>query len=182
MASVKNFAKIDATAGPTVVIDLFAAPKTDAEIDGFFARFKSILKIAIHGSKLREDGTRRVQPGKIFLLFKLDGLMSASISQQMRAGGFIREIKPLVPDAIYCTALVVTGFAARSVLKFILAMAPLSSTYSVFESEDEAAVWIVANRTRVADGQPCVTNPFAEMTEAQIAELTKVTAAVSGPQ
>ena len=166
-----DFAEIDLSGWPTVAIDLKKTPTSDDDIQQFFAKFTSILDIAAGGSKLRDDGTRRVEPGKIFLLFKLDGLMSASLAQQWKAGSFIRDIKPLVPASIHCTSLVVSRYAARAVLTFILSITPLSSTYSIFESSDEALVWLAANKARVAAGTSPVKHPLAELSDEEIAAL-----------
>jgi hypothetical protein len=115
---------------PDVRVTIHRAPKSMDEIDDFEAKFVAMLE------KAKAVGS------KLFIMFQADGIVKASVTQQFRASKLIGRVKPLVPDSIAATAIVVTSWMARMVLEAILSLVTLSSRNSVFDSTDAALKWL----------------------------------------
>ena len=135
MTSKDEFDNIVVDKWPFVYVNLARPPVNDAEIDRFQARFCSMLSLAISGST-------RVPKGPLFLMMNLDGIVAATIPQQLRAATFITSVKELATDGIYATALIVKNETARAILDIILQLQPLQSKHEVFDTKADAETWL----------------------------------------
>jgi hypothetical protein len=123
---------------PAVVVSLNRPPTADAEITRFQQDFCGLLSLAVQG-----DVETGVEPTKLLLTMRLDGIVDASLDQQVRAASFIEEVKPLVlAGSLQATALVVSSERARDILHLILSLAPLTSKHAIFSTAEEAAAWL----------------------------------------
>lgn len=125
---------------PTVRISIQRAPYVDDEIDTFQTEFISVLRLA-------RDGGDGVPATRLLLLLNLDGIVSATMGQKMRAASFISAVREYVVPSIRATALVVSSSLARMVLQFILMLQPLQSEHCTFTTEAEAASWLASIST-----------------------------------
>jgi hypothetical protein len=145
------FHVIDVRGWPTVEIKVLRAPYNDGEIDVFQDAFLQVLNLAA-------TGTDRIPPTKLFLLFNMDGIVQASFSQKLRAKTFIQQVRSAAETSIHATALVVTNTLARMVLGAVMMLQPLVSVNKVFDNNDDALMWLAANKSRVSRGFPAVTD------------------------
>jgi hypothetical protein len=120
----------DTALWPDVRVVIHRRPKSMEEIDDFEAKFVAMLEKA------------KALDTKLFIMFQADGIVKASVAQQFRASKLIGRVKPLVPDSIAATAIVVTSWMARLVLEAILSLVTLTSRNSVFDSADAALIWL----------------------------------------
>ena len=137
MTSPAPFFTIDTSEWPVVVMRLPRAPIDDAEIDSFQARFLAVLSLARNGSS-------RVSKTKLLIAMELNGLVDASLKQQMRAARFIQDVRPYVVDTIVGTALVTASPLVRTILTTITTIQPLASEHVIFEKEGDALTWLRA--------------------------------------
>jgi hypothetical protein len=126
---------------PAVTVTLNRPPRdADAEIPKFQSDFCGLLALAVQG-----DVEAGIAPTRLFLTMGLDGIVDATLAQQLSAATFIQSVKPLVEaGALQATALVITSERARSVLQCILTIAPLTSRYAIFSTHDEATKWLAS--------------------------------------
>lgn len=129
------FDDINVDKWPFVYVNLKRRPTDDAEIDRFQARFCSMLSLAISGSA-------RVPRGALMLMINLDGIVEATIPQQLRAANFITSVRELARDGIFATALIVKNETARAVLDMIIKMQPLQSKHELFDTKEDAERWL----------------------------------------
>lgn len=120
---------------PMVTVDLQRVPTNDEEIDRFQAKFCAMLSLAVNGSE-------RIQPCRIYLLFILDGIVGASLHQQMRAANFIGVVRDLAKQAVEATAVVTSNETARMLLEFIVQIQPLQSYHEIFDNREQGALWL----------------------------------------
>ncbi len=136
MAESIPFADFELDRWPEVTVHLRRAPRDDKEIEDFQSRFCGALMVAAYG-------TDALPRSPLKLTMCLDGIVDATISQQLKAAAFIADVKPLVTaGALRATALVVSSQKAQDILKLILEMAPLTSMYQVFTSVQEGKLWL----------------------------------------
>ena len=146
MSAGGTFDAIDTSEWPVVCVTISHPPVNMEEIDFFQAKFIALLHLARHGA----DG---VPPEPLCLMMTMDGILNATMEQQLRAASFIREVKEYVTDTIFCTALVVRSPLVCMILEFVTTLQPLQSLHKMFEGEDEALAWCRMNRERQERGE-----------------------------
>jgi hypothetical protein len=138
MAAATPFCAFHMDGWPMVDITLGRAPVANEEIDAFQTDFCGLLVLARDG-----NAAAGVAPAALYINMCLDGIVDATMEQKFRAASFIRDVKPLVEaGALAATAVVVTQDAARSVVQFILSLAPLTSRHAIFSTDAEARAWL----------------------------------------
>jgi hypothetical protein len=130
---------------PVVEINILKPPNNVLEIEYFQAKFLTLLRIA-------RDGTDKIPSGKLCIVMNVDGILSATMQQQLRAASFIGEVREFVVPSIYCTALVITNPLARFVLECITKIQPLKSVHRIFECREDAMAWTETNQNRQLAG------------------------------
>lgn len=135
-----EFDVINVDKWPIVNINLQRVPREDAEIDRFQARFTAILNLA-------KKGSTRVSPSELYILMTLDGIVGASLHQQLLAANFIANVRHLVKDTIKATALIIKNETARMLLEVITKIQPLQSEHRIFLEEADAESWLVVKQT-----------------------------------
>lgn len=136
MATAVSFDEFDTSKWPVVRVTFGRAPDSDAEIEKFQDRMCGMLYLALHGSA-------HVEAKPLLVTFFIDGVVGASIMQQLKAAQVIDMVAPMVKaGAIRATAIVVTSEAAHDLLTYILSLAPLSSPHQVCDSAEAAAAWL----------------------------------------
>ena len=130
------FDTFDVGQWPVVKISFQRPPLNDVEIDTFQARFCSMLSLA-------RNGSARVEPVALMLMMNLDGIVEATLQQQLRAANLISSVREYVKDTISATALIVGNETAKVILDIIMKLQPLQSKHAVFATSGEAEAWLV---------------------------------------
>ena len=131
------FDDFDVEGWPLVKINFRRPPRNDEEIDKFQARFCSMLSLA-------RNGSARVKPVALQLMMNLDGIVEATLQQQLRAANLIGAVREYVKDSISATGLVVGNETAKVILDIIMKLQPLQSKHAVFATPGEAETWLLS--------------------------------------
>ena len=135
VATTLAFDVFDVERWPLVNISFQRPPLNDPEIDKFQARFCSMLSLA-------RDGSARVAPVALQLIMNLDGIVEATLQQQLRAASLISAVREYVKGSIAATGLVVGNETAKIILDIVMKLQPLQSKHAVFATSDEAEAWL----------------------------------------
>ena len=140
------FDVFDVERWPLVKISFQRPPLNDLEIDKFQARFCSMLSLA-------RNGSARVAPVALQLMMNLDGIVEATLPQQMRAAGLISAVREYVKDTISATGLIVGNETAKVILDIIIKLQPLQSRHAIFATAEEAEAWFLTCNTPGAEAE-----------------------------
>jgi hypothetical protein len=147
MSDTSTFDLIHTDDWPIVKITIVRPPEELVEIDYFQAKFLTLLRIA-------RDGTDTIPAGKLCIVMDMDGILNATLAQQIRAASFIHEVREFVVPAIYCTALIIRNPLARFILECVTKLQPLKSMHRIFDTEEEAMEWTRINQDNQLAGLP----------------------------
>lgn len=147
MAARKTFYDIDAQNWPVVVVRFPGVPETSDDIDAFQAHFIAVLELA-------RKGSARVPPTPLYIAMNINGIGNTSLSQQLRAPAFIKDIRPYVVGVVQRTALTASSPLVRTIFEAITAAQALSTPYELFDNEEDALASLQTyNQTRLAESQ-----------------------------
>jgi len=144
-AATSSFDLIDTSEWPILHVTILGPPSHVSEIDVFQAKFLALLRLANSGA----DG---IPAEKICIVFNLDGILRASLEQQIRAASFIKDVREFVNKSIYSTALVIQNETVKTIIEFIFSIQPLQSLNRVFNDTGSALAWSRKNRMRQQNG------------------------------
>lgn len=134
-AAEEEFDRIIIDKWPIVFFDLHRTPHTDEEIDRFEARFSAIMNLAIHGSP-------RVPKGRLYMMMNLDGVLNATMHQQLKAATFISNVRELAKQGIRASALIIRDETVRLIFEIIVKIQPLQTRHEIFTNERDGEAWL----------------------------------------